>query len=1219
MTTKLKSAYTHTIGMATRLFFSVLLLTGFISAAYAQESALLQGTPIGSANVDYATGQSSETANTLACAFDGDLGTFFASYDRSNTWVGLDLGEPHVITRVGWCPRSGQSARVQLALFEGSNREDFMDAVPLYLIPEATQENTMTYADVNVSRGFRYVRYVGPNDARCNIGEIAFYGYSGAGDDSKFYQVTNLPTVSIHTESAQDITSKTTELNANITITYDDGTRIQEYPIYARGRGNASWNFPKKPYRIKFADKSHHMLEGSPLESPAKAKKWTLINNYGDKTLMRNIVAFEFSKRLGMEYTPYCQPVDVLLNGEYRGCYQLCDQISVDPHRVNITEMEPEDIEEPELTGGYLLEIDAYADQEKSKFTSSRGIPVTIKSPDEDDIVRAQSTYIKRQFTLMEAALWGRNYSDAENGYRKYLDSESFLKHFLVGEFSGNTDTYWSTYLSKNRLENQFKVAACWDFDLAFNNDNRIYPVNDRTTWVYKSGGSGANGMAAFVNRVLSDTYTDKRLKEMWKETRKSGAFSKESLLAFVDSVANELDASQKLNFRRWPILSQTVHQNVDAKGSYEGEVDVLRSFIPSRIDWIDNYLGYKEVYTDSTYNISTPDQLIEFATAVNNGGNGSVAYLDADIDMSGYNDFFEPIGNTKCPFKGSFNGRGHRITNLHVEGTTAVGVFGVVTGGASVSDMVLDSSCSITGTSYMGIVGMSSGSGEVTLSRLGNEAPIHGTGINVAGIIGCNMGSAATFVITECYNAGAVTGERGESAAISGWVGAGAQLNSCWNCAEVTGVSGTEALIRGDAKMTNCYSTVGTQGTAVIQEQVTGGELCYMLNGRNSENVRWYQTLGTDEHPVFDSGHEVVKYDAASGTYYSRYIMKGDVIENKTLDKEDLMAMESYLQGDTLSGFCKEAADINEDGRVDVADVVALQRLMSGEEVGAGNFTVKLYTNAVSLKAAGTKNVNHWFNSTKKITAYQADLSLSEGLYVLPTEVKLSPLAGNDHELTVKTLSTDSKGRANAMRIIVISTSNEEISALSGRTFSFTLHADSTFSGNGSMAFTNQSVAAANGVGAAADDVQYTVGLTKTLITDITIEPDMATVQLGDTLRIEPAISPVFATVKTLTWTSDDEDVATVTEDGLITAVGLGEATITATATDGSKKSASMTLTVVEDMDGIAAIKDTDTTDGDVYDLNGRKVANAGDAEARKRLPSGIYIVNGRKVFLRK
>ena len=188
---------------------NTILLLLLIAALYghAREipvSVKLTGTPIGSTNIDYNTGNPSETVNTAAHAFDGDYGTYFASMERSRTWVGLDLGTAHVITRVGWCPRDGFPARIQLGVFEGSNSADFLDAVPLYLIPDAGINRAMQYADVPVTRGFRYVRYVGPSDVRCNIAELEFYGYEGEGKDSLWYQVTNLPTVSIHTEAGYD-------------------------------------------------------------------------------------------------------------------------------------------------------------------------------------------------------------------------------------------------------------------------------------------------------------------------------------------------------------------------------------------------------------------------------------------------------------------------------------------------------------------------------------------------------------------------------------------------------------------------------------------------------------------------------------------------------------------------------------------------------------------------------------------------------------------------------------------------------------------------------------------------------------------------------------------------------------------------------------------------------------------------------------------------------
>ena len=76
------------------------LLLALTLPAIASAQSLLTGTPIGSPSVDYDTGAVSETVNTPANAFDNNSGTFYASYDRSYTWVGLDLGQKHVITKI---------------------------------------------------------------------------------------------------------------------------------------------------------------------------------------------------------------------------------------------------------------------------------------------------------------------------------------------------------------------------------------------------------------------------------------------------------------------------------------------------------------------------------------------------------------------------------------------------------------------------------------------------------------------------------------------------------------------------------------------------------------------------------------------------------------------------------------------------------------------------------------------------------------------------------------------------------------------------------------------------------------------------------------------------------------------------------------------------------------------------------------------------------------
>ena len=531
---------------------------------------LLTGSIIGTQySIDYSTNAKTTTVNTKQNVFDGDYNTFFASYDRSQTWVGLDLGKKHVITKVGWSPRIDHLDRVQLALFEGANKPDFSDALPIYIVKEYGVNRTMQYGDVDCTRGFRYIRYVSPNDVRCNVAEIEFYGYPSEGDDSKLYQLTNLPTVVINTYNAQEITSKEVEIGSNVYIISENGTNLlsgEETKV--RGRGNASWNFPKKPYRLKFDKKQ------SPLGAPASAKKWTLLSNYGDKTLMRNMLAFEVSRNVGQPYTPFCHPVDVIVNGEYRGCYQLCDQVEAASGRV-------------EAKDGYLIEIDAYAYDEEVWFSSKKGTPVTIKHPDDDEITDGQIAFITSYFNKMESAVFASNFTDPEVGYRKYLDLDSFLRNFIVGEFCGNTDTFWSVYMYKDAEEGKLYTGPAWDYDLAFENDYRTYPINNLYDYIYRSGGSAASdAVKQMVTKIVKEDAAAKaRLVELWEEALNNGL---RDLNSYLDENAELLRESQDLNFKRWKILNQKVHMNCQALGSYDAEVEYVKGYITKRIEKFD-------------------------------------------------------------------------------------------------------------------------------------------------------------------------------------------------------------------------------------------------------------------------------------------------------------------------------------------------------------------------------------------------------------------------------------------------------------------------------------------------------------------------------------------------------------------------------------------------------------------------------------------------------
>ncbi|MDR1861004.1 MAG: CotH kinase family protein [Bacteroidales bacterium] len=540
-------------------------------------------------------------------AFDMNPVTAYSS-GGDYQWVGLDLGVKHVINKVAYYPRQNAAELMLLGLFEGANNADFSDAIPLSIITDTPENGKLSSSPVSVTRGVRYVRYVGPTTynggggktpSNCAVAELAFFGAPGEGDDSQFVQIAGIPSVVIHVEKNAEVNSKENYLKGIASFIYNDGKTIYSDSVEIRGRGNASWtmtqpNNLKKPYRIKLYNSVKLM------GNPAKGKSWTLINNWGDKTLMRNLLAFDVSRLVEMPYTPAGQAVNLFYNGEYKGCYQLCDHIDIRKGRVDIKEMDKNDISGEALTGGYLIEIDAYASGEPANtwITTSRNTPITIKSPDivyDGVYVAEQKRYIRDYFNQLEAALHGADYTDPTVGYRKYLDTYSFIRHFLVGELCGNTDTYWSVYMSKDRNSNLFVTGPVWDFDLAFDNDSRTYPISNKTDWLFRSGGSSIAGdMRNFVNRLLSDPAFMTEMRTAWKRYRDSGAISVGAMHACIDAHAAKMNESQRLNFLRWKIISTPVHLNPRTEGSYNGEVSRIKTYISARIPWIDQQLGYK-------------------------------------------------------------------------------------------------------------------------------------------------------------------------------------------------------------------------------------------------------------------------------------------------------------------------------------------------------------------------------------------------------------------------------------------------------------------------------------------------------------------------------------------------------------------------------------------------------------------------------------------------
>jgi hypothetical protein len=388
----------------------------------------------------------------------------------------------------------------------------------------------------------------------------------------------DLPTLELTTDNAAPINSLINYVTGSVSITPAPSGTDAAYSgtMTIRGHGNTTWLLPKKPYKLKLDSKA------SLLGMPA-GKDWVLLANYDDKSLLRDQVAFEVGRRVGMAWTPNSRFVELFLNGQYEGNYQLTEEIKIDKNRVNIPEMDDTDNSGKSLTGGYLLEVDTRGDPDDILFKTSRGVVFDLHDP--DPATPQQLTYIQNYIQQTENVLYSTDFTNPTTGYTQYLDTDSFINWYLVNElFKNNDAVFWSScWLYKNRSGILF-MGPVWDFDIGAGNVN--YNGNDSPTgWWLRS-----NDLVytQWTKRLFDDPAFAAAVAERWKQIKTTQL---DSLSAYIDENAAALAQSQMNNYQRWPILGQYVPPNAEVAGSYEGEVAYLKSWLTARIAWMDSQL----------------------------------------------------------------------------------------------------------------------------------------------------------------------------------------------------------------------------------------------------------------------------------------------------------------------------------------------------------------------------------------------------------------------------------------------------------------------------------------------------------------------------------------------------------------------------------------------------------------------------------------------------
>ena len=297
-------------------------------------------------------------------------------------------------------------------------------------------------------------------------------------------------------------------------IVYDSGDYEDDVSgMTIKIRGNTSAHLAKKSYKVKLQKKADLLMRNN---KKYNEKEWVLIHDKNDDghNAINSLIGFQINRLVGMQWTPECQYVNVVINGTYRGCYLLTESVKRNTDcRINISK------------SGYIIEHDPYSWNEPVSFKTRRGMTYhdyTFKYPDADDITEEQIEYIKGVVDDFELALYYCDYHD-------YIDVTSFANWLLAHDILGTWDASGSNvYLTKydDTPDSKLMMGNLWDFDTngmmvddwarihnqafyfryLFENNNHTFRNTYLRRWD-EIKGSIFDDMASFLDSLRCSTY----------------------------------------------------------------------------------------------------------------------------------------------------------------------------------------------------------------------------------------------------------------------------------------------------------------------------------------------------------------------------------------------------------------------------------------------------------------------------------------------------------------------------------------------------------------------------------------------------------------------------------------------------------------------------------------------------------------------------------------
>lgn len=338
-----------------------------------------------------------------------------------------------------------------------------------------------------------------------------------------------VPRLTIYTADGVEVASREQPIDCHVSMALgaaeasadDPATVPAALPAKIRGRGNTTWSYPKKPYRVKFAAPVDLLGMGA-------ARTWVLLADYIDPSGLRNATAFELGRRLAMPFTPQCRHVTLVLNGSDRGLYLLTEQTEVAPERV-ATDAET----------GFLVEFDDY-DGEEIFSTPILDLPLKIKRPDLDDLAPAARDAVIARVTGVFAGLEkALTQPDGPGDYAALLDVDSLVDWFLVHEITHNYEPRHPKSCFFHRgPDGRIAAGPLWDFDYEEPSTD-VLLLKEKFWFPY----------------LFKDPAFRARLKARWAAIK---AAHVDTLPAYVNTLAASLRDSVEQDRRLWPCDDET-------------------------------------------------------------------------------------------------------------------------------------------------------------------------------------------------------------------------------------------------------------------------------------------------------------------------------------------------------------------------------------------------------------------------------------------------------------------------------------------------------------------------------------------------------------------------------------------------------------------------------------------------------------------------------------